>query len=459
MKTSPLLAFLIYAACASPNAPEKKDNKESNPVSSAFVCDSVYAAVRCDSDTSISYSMLLPYNYQAHKNYPVFLFLDPHADGALPLTKYRQQATKCDAILLASNNSKNGIPLDQSALFIKQILHDAVLKTSIDENAVFLVGFSGGARVAGSVIAQGFPAAGIIACSAGIPNSTALNSIPVCLLAGIDDANLSEMMRLKEMFDQQQTKALFMRFDSGHAWCPDTVMKLAMRYMLFQHLGTKVPITWINDYKAEFINRAEGNTAPVDALQLNALCAERKLMLFAADVGLEDAYTKLDAENCQAGRVEAARLKWKQFLLAEEQQKQVYSNAVGLQNSDYWRKEIIKLRQKKGISADVMHMNKRLQGWLGLILYSLATRAVSSGDAAAEELVSVYHLLEPENSEADYLQAVLMARQQIAPELVLRQLKRAALDGFQERERLVNQIEFKAYFNTPGFMDVLDNMR
>jgi predicted peptidase len=74
-----------------------------------FVPKKIYAGIRCKTDERFSYALYLPANFTENKKYPYVLFFDAHASGTLPLEKYSALADQYDFILVASNESKNGI--------------------------------------------------------------------------------------------------------------------------------------------------------------------------------------------------------------------------------------------------------------------------------------------------------------------------------------------------------------
>src|SRR5437763_13221051 len=110
-----LIILIFYiVACANKNpADTANDNnvKDTLVTSNTFVPDSfdpgkVIDHVACKTDAAQSYALYIPVEGDK-KALPVIYFFDPHADGSLPLKKYKALADQYNFILIGSNNSKN----------------------------------------------------------------------------------------------------------------------------------------------------------------------------------------------------------------------------------------------------------------------------------------------------------------------------------------------------------------
>ena len=100
------------------------------------------------SDTTQSYEIYLPSDYDTVKSFPLILFFDAHARGKLPLKKYQSLAEKYHFVFIGSNNSRNGFPITESQNIANSILKDALIRLNINPKLVFASGFSGGSKVA-----------------------------------------------------------------------------------------------------------------------------------------------------------------------------------------------------------------------------------------------------------------------------------------------------------------------
>src|SRR3954454_4795782 len=110
-----IIVFFYLMACANKNPVSTKNNSsalDTTVTSNIAVPDSFKAGksiphVTCKTDAAQSYALYVP-SKGNKEALPIIYFFDPHADGALPLNKYKALAEHCNFILVASNNSKNG---------------------------------------------------------------------------------------------------------------------------------------------------------------------------------------------------------------------------------------------------------------------------------------------------------------------------------------------------------------
>jgi predicted peptidase len=127
----------------------------------------VIEKIACKADPTQSYALFLPRGYTPEKKWPIVYAFDPVARGSLPVKLFKDAADKFGFILVGSNNSRNGIDVNE---IVKTLWNDTHERFSINERRVYTTGFSGGARVA-SGVAVGYRGAiaGVIAASGGLP--------------------------------------------------------------------------------------------------------------------------------------------------------------------------------------------------------------------------------------------------------------------------------------------------
>jgi pimeloyl-ACP methyl ester carboxylesterase len=104
---------------------------------------------------------------------------------------------------------------------------------SIDAKRVYLTGMSGGARVATMAALGKNDIAGVIASSAGYPDSQPRGSVPFALFAtaGSEDFNYLEMRQLDRKLTSPHYLAVF---NGGHTLPPDAVAFEAIEWMELQ---------------------------------------------------------------------------------------------------------------------------------------------------------------------------------------------------------------------------------
>jgi predicted esterase len=188
--------------------------------------------VECASDATQTYALYLPSGYSSERRWSVLLGFDPAARGRVMVEKYRAAAEQYGIIVAASNNSRNG-PVSISTAAAQAMGADVSRRFSVDPERLYLTGLSGGARVAMGIALSGNRIAGVIASSAGFPDSQPRGRVdfPIFGTAGTEDFNYLEM----RMLDRKLSSPHFLAvFRGGHALPPDEVAVEAVEWMEVQ---------------------------------------------------------------------------------------------------------------------------------------------------------------------------------------------------------------------------------
>ena len=106
-------------------------------------------------------------------------------------------------------------------------------RLAVDPKRVYLAGMSGGARVALGIALASKDIAGVIASSAGYPDSRVRKTLPFPLFAtaGTDDFNHLEMRRLDR---ELSTTHRLVIFTGGHVWLSSELALQAVEWMELQ---------------------------------------------------------------------------------------------------------------------------------------------------------------------------------------------------------------------------------
>ncbi len=185
-------------------------------------------------ETEQQYSLYLPKSYEAGKQYPLLIFLDPGARGDFPVNKYKQVADEMELIIAGSFNSKN-FDHQSSVASIKAILNDISEKYKLDKERIWLSGFSGGARVASSYAVTDERIKGVIACGAGFAGEEFISGSHAVSFAGIvgyGDMNFEELTGIGQQLSKTKKENLLLFFDGGHQWPPVREMGIAVHWLL-----------------------------------------------------------------------------------------------------------------------------------------------------------------------------------------------------------------------------------
>jgi len=246
--------------------------------------------VKCDADPSQSYALFLPPDYTPDRAWPVIFAFDPGGRGRNPVERYQAAATRFGYVVAGSNNSRNGSP--QTGAAVASMTSDVMSRIHIDLKRIYLAGMSGGARVALGV-ALGAPdkIAGVIASSAGYPDSQPRKSLPFTLFAtaGTEDFNHLELRQLDRALTTPHRLAIF---EGGHVWLSSDLATDAVAWMELQAMKARI--------------------VPRDDRTIDDMFAKR-MAAIKADVADKETYLALEAIVADFGGVKdiatpAARL-------------------------------------------------------------------------------------------------------------------------------------------------------
>lgn len=188
--------------------------------------------MKCAPDATQSYALYLPSRYSPDRSWPVIFAFDPRARGRTPVERYQAAAEKYGYIVAGSNNSQNG-SWAVSMAAAQAMMVDAGGRFNIDVKRVYTAGMSGGARVALGVALGSNLVAGVIASSAGYPDSKARKTVPFAVFgtAGTEDFNYLEMRRLDRTLTSPHRVAIF---EGGHVWLSSDLAVEAVEWMEIQ---------------------------------------------------------------------------------------------------------------------------------------------------------------------------------------------------------------------------------
>jgi hypothetical protein len=401
-----LLVAAILNSCASHDSHQKKMQESVSPPQQlpatpdySKLAGKITDHIICDAQPQLNYCLYLPSFYSSTKTFPVIFIFDAHADGKLPVEKYHNLAEESGFILIASNNSRNGIQYDSLLSIAKDMMLDASGKFSIEANLKYVMGFSGGARVAGVVASTEQNIAGVIGCGAAYLDETAKSRSQQFYFgfAGKDDFNLLEMFRMHAYLENSGVKNYLEVFEGKHEWPDSSTMRHAFR-------------------------------------MLAATDSKEKQML---------------EQNISRHAVTSAMAK---TFEAESGLQKKYLDAFSAENIFWWKNEISNLQKcgNGGADKEKAHQCKRLLGYIGVAIYSFSNNAIKNhSDTDAEKLLQIYGMVDPQNNEQHYLEAILRARH--GDNLrALALLNEAVGLGFNDLSRMESEPEFQ---NLRGMAD------
>ena len=232
----------------------------------------IVEAVTCAGDASQSYALYLPANYAPDRPWPVLMGFHPAARGRAIVETYQAAAEQYGYIVVASNNSRNG-SWDIAAKAITAMTTDVARRFPIASGRFYMTGHSGGSRIALQVALASGKINGVIASSAGYPDSQPRKSVPFVIFgtAGTEDFNYIEMKLLGR---ELKTPHRIVIFEGGHTLPPAPVAMQAIEWLDVQAMaaGTRPrDAALIERLFSAGLSAAE--RAPTPASQAEALAA------------------------------------------------------------------------------------------------------------------------------------------------------------------------------------------
>lgn len=440
------------------------ETKDTIPTKENFAKGEIIEKVNVLANDQQSYALYLPSTYTNDKTYPVIYIFDAHGTGSLPVSMYRDLAEKYGYILIGSNNSKNGTPWDQTQIIANNLFSDSQQRLSINTARVYVLGFSGGARVANALCITNGAIAGAICCGAASPaanNKDPRNNYTFLGICGNQDFNYIEM-RKYDMVELagRPVKHAFIEFDGKHEWPKEEIMREAF---LWTELGAmrKEPKlkndAFVNEnilIYSDLIKKAQQNNKTFEVYNL----ARRTINFFD---GLTDLKTYYDIykplkENAEVDKkLKQEEQIWKK----EEELKGFYGEAIQSKNIDWWKQEasaIIKKTKSGNIEEQLMH--KRVLDYLSLVTYMQTTNAMQKQNFPATKMFSqIYLIVDPTNNEAHYLNANVLAIEG-NDKAAITALNEAVKNGFKDIERLQNDNTFTKVKDTEEFKMILKKL-
>jgi predicted esterase len=183
-----------------------------------------------------SYALYLPSAYSPDKRWPIVYAFDPGARGSAPLELMKEAAERYSYILAGSNNSRNGSwKLEAEAA--EAIVKDTHARLSVDNQRVYLAGFSGGARVAAQIAQVCKCAAGVLLNGAGFhPLAFTAKDVPFAVFAAVGtyDFNYPELVSTDDELEKLGYPHFLRPFEGPHQWAPASVMDEALAWFRLQ---------------------------------------------------------------------------------------------------------------------------------------------------------------------------------------------------------------------------------
>lgn len=464
-----LASAFTLQSCSSGGDPKKDKGQhitDSISLKENFPKGQIIDQVICKNDTSQSYALYLPSNYSTEKSYPVIYAFDPHAIGKLPVSMYKELAEQYGYIIVGSNNSKNGTTWEDSQSIANKLFADVGNRLSINTQRIYVLGFSGGARVANALAITNGSIAAVICCGASAPmakTNAPRNNYSFLGIVGNEDFNYVEM-RKYDMIDLagQNIKHLLITFDGKHEWPAVGIMDDAFWWLALNDMrknsATKNDALIAKRYQPA-LKQIELYQEKKQVFETYKLC-QKTINFYDGLADLSPCYSIYKA--LQSDPEVDKQLKLEEGIWTEEEElKQQYLKALQTQNLSWWNKNVATLNQKikTGTDKNKVLMNKRLLNFLSLAAYMQTAGALKQNNLpVAEFFGKIYLLVDPTNNEAHYLMSEVFAKNGNNVEAI-RSLNLAIENGFTDIIRLQSDEVFRGIKHTKEFEEAVKGIK
>jgi len=395
----PVLIIFLFLTLSCNSSQNKNSGNNTSQEKGKVIPD-----ISCLKDPAKSYSLYLPSYYSSEKKFPLILAFDPHGSGNLPVEKYHSLAEKYGYILMGSNNSKNGQPINETEAIVSSIFEEISTRYSVDTSRIYLMGFSGGARIASLVALYAGGIRGVIGCGAGFPGSNQPGRFRFDYigLAGNADFNMNELVNLDELLEQQGFRHALIIYDGKHEWPAKEMMQNAFIWTEFCAMKDNLTPKnngMIQDYQLIMEDQVMEDEVYGEFYTENH---DLKQMLCFLDglINTDVLRNKLK-ETQSSSEFKKEEKKILALKEMEMQEQQLLAENFYVKDIDWWKKKItdygLRITNKKN-PQDVLFY-KRTMSFLSLLAYMKYTGAINSGDKEkADFALQVYQIVDPENA-------------------------------------------------------------
>ncbi len=404
----PFILSLFFISCKQPFTSEQKEFY-------LWIKKGEVAETFCKGNSFNKYSILVPENYELSKAYPLIICFDPHADGSLPLNLLKIYANTANCVITSSNRIKNGMSIDEMEYIFLEFLSDVKRKVKIDTSQIYLVGFSGGARVAGYVTRLVQKVQGIVACSAGYSLNTGpcINTISI---AGNEDMNYLEVKQFNKLLDQKQCQHVLLTFNGKHQWPDSNLLSYAVDVLRIWKSGKSYFDTstfsqkCFKNHMIEIENFKVANHWSDLLLQYYLLKQMRMAYANITDINILN--EKIYMLESTKELTDALNNEMKLEEIETQTQLEIHQAFTAQANITWWKNKISglqKLAANTSANPDYL-MARRLLGYVSLLSYSLSNQALNSRNwENTKKLLTIYEMADPQNPDLHYFKACYYA--------------------------------------------------
>jgi len=454
-------AIAILLSCGERHEPESYQDEQITVIENRFEAGVVVNNIQLAGDKNQSFALYLPSYYTTEKSWPVVYLLDAHARGVKPIQLYSELAEKYGYVLIGSNFSKNGLAWESTLNHINALLEENQKQINIDDKRIYMIGFSGGARVAASMGFYNKNIAGVIGCAAGFPqmNEHITHQFNYLAMVGNSDFNYLEMIQLSERLQQQSFPHQFLTFEGKHDWPPASVMQEAFHWM--DLMAMKDGLISSNDsivYEYYGYARLKGDSLMKEGDLLSRHRHYTNIIESFTDLrDVSEEVSMLDALS-NSKQYQKTRQQFALILQQEIKIRNGYAQSFAVQSVNWWDSEVGKIYDIIAKEANYYKRTsyKRVLAYLSLVSYLQSDAALKQGKLQeARKFIDILAIVDPENTDQPYLMALWHAKRGEYNE-ALSSLQDAIEIGFDDFEKLQSESSFNTLHKSEGYLRLFE---
>jgi predicted esterase len=413
--------------------------------------------VVCSQNPKHSYEAYLPSYYTREKKWPVILCFDPQARGHIPVDSLKGAAEQFGFILIGSNNAKNGLQRIETA--IQLLFNDVFTRYTIDKRRVYLMGFSGGGRIASITALQKGGIRGIISCAAGLPgvNLNSLNSrLYYFGIVGNKDFNYHELYQLLIREETTTFNFYISIFNGGHEWPPVSILHEAVAYHCLREMNDGLR----NKNDSLIQSMQQQIILAVDSLKIvNPYAAVRtceKGIRFLKGLASISDFEKELIRLVKTPDYTKTRNELAMSIKLEMKLREEGATAFENKEAGWWKENLSTIQQAIDSSNNdiTTHLFKRLVNYYSMLGFVYASDAISSGKwYLLKKRLDIYELVDPDNKDCHFFKAQYYDHFH-KPDSAYIALQTAINYGFNDRDKLTTGFS-ASFLQTDSVIDLV----
>ena len=323
-------------------------------------------------------------------NSNLIVFIDPHGDGKLIYDKINSISNKLNSNIICLKNVENNIP--NYVDLINTDIDNYKEQTKKEISNLYLVGFSGGARMAFQY-ANKHKVAGVVMCGAGIGNMIENPlQFPIAFIAGTADFNFNEQYYSPFSDVAKNKNVLGLTFNGKHEWPNNDLLSLSIKFLQSKNGEDISEYVSYNDMMNDYNDYRKHN---------EQFMAFKKIETINKIFATEQTQKEFDS-FISSKRFKDFATKFEISLQIEFDRNNGLASALLSQSWEWWESKINEIDNIIKTSSDNLERDsyKRTRAYLGIVMFSVVNREIKNVNSPnTEKYLKIYEKLEPENED------------------------------------------------------------